>query len=167
MRAALVAVSFTSACGYTLLRGDRPFGASAIMLLPFREAAPVGVSPLVTEALSARLLAEGVQLVRAADHADAVLSGEVVDETWRLSPGAQAQAYQVTLRIRAKLVGKDGASKWESEVLVSDDFLTVSGGELDLLATEANRRRALVRMAERAAAELCEQMVMAGGHETS
>ncbi|MBI3180245.1 MAG: hypothetical protein HYZ27_11325 [Deltaproteobacteria bacterium] len=162
MRALWVTALALSACGYTLVRGDRPFGAGSIMLVPFREDAAIGISPALSEKLAAGLTAQGVRVVREESLADAVLSGQVLDETWRLSPGSRAQAYQVTLRVRAELVGKDGTSLWENEVVVNDDFLTVTGDELDLLATESNRRLALARIVNRVAAELLEQMTLAG-----
>jgi hypothetical protein len=166
-QALLVAVlTGAAACGYTVVRSRAPFGAGRIALLPFQEEAPVGLSADLSAALSQRLAAGGVQLSHDPNTADAVLGGTILSERTFASPvrdpAASIPAYTIMVRIRAHLLRR-GETLWSAELEASETFLPSSSDtpkQTQLLETEANRRRALHRLAEQMARAIHEQLTL-------
>jgi len=175
----IVVLADLTACGYQVLRGDRPFGASRVALVPFAEDVPVGLSPELASALAQQLAAEGMSIILDEQAADAVLSGRVVTSRTVQSPssgvGARVPAYDIRVKIVAWLNDKAGKELWRTEVELGEAFLPSirPSGEVDvngtlkpndnvLLETEANRRRALLRLADVAARTITERLAIAG-----
>jgi len=156
-----------------VVQARAPFGVVAMVLEPFDEDEPIGIASEITKALGRLLRAEGMQIVQAADDAtgQATLRGVVLHQSTVASPAtggdqAQVAVYRISLSIRAVLENDHGKTLWSASVTVADDFLPANVLDFDAsrlpLATEANRRRALQRVAERAAGALHQKLVMAG-----
>jgi hypothetical protein len=167
MRCLAAAVLVASGCGYTLVSGRAPFGARTIAVVPFQEAVPVGLSGELSRELARLLAAEGVQLARNRSEAEAVLTGEVVSARTATSPvataGTRIPAYNLEAIATARLL--DGERElWSARAAAGDVFLPSESAntvETQTLETEANRRRALSRLAVALARELHQQLVMA------
>ena len=162
---AVTAALMVTGCGYSFLRADAPYGANRIAVTPFTEEIPVGVADTLTRALRGRLADGGVAVTHDAEGAQAVLSGSIVKVSTRLSPttaggGSRIASYRITLGLAARLVDHSGVELWSSSLRVYEDFLppnTVDQPKSSRdrpLATESNRRRALHRLAQRAAQKL-------------
>jgi len=154
-------------CGYQPLASGHPFGVSVVTLVPFGEETAVGLSPDLASALGRELAARGVALTSNRADADAVLAGRVVSSQTALSPvagvGAPIPAYDLRLQIVAWLHDRQGRELWRTTIDLEDRFLpSPNAGPARLLETEANRRRTLLRIAERAARMVVDRMGMAG-----
>lgn len=165
--AALVLGTGLMHCGYAVIGTRSPFGLERIALVAFAEDESVGLGPVLASALARELATEGVTLVPFDRDASGTLSGTILAEQTVKSPvagvGAHIPAYQITLRIRAVLSDKAGKTLWSTEVSLNDSFLP-AGSEASpttkTAETEANRRRALQRIAERAARMIHECLVV-------
>jgi hypothetical protein len=160
-----------TACGYQVLRADRPFGAARLTLIPFAEDVPVGLSPDLALALGRELAAQGVALTLDPAVADMKLSGRVVTSSTLRSPaagvGAPVPAYDIRVQILATLVDRAGKQLWATQVDASEGFLpSVTPSDNTLLETEANRRRALLRLADTAAHAIVERLAVASAAAT-
>ncbi len=158
---AVACLAFTS-CGYALVQGGQVFGADTITVVPFLEDEPAGVSSELTAAIIERLGAAGIER-----GSGATIEGRVVSLATVAAPsaGQAIPLYRVVLRLSARLVRGDEVL-WRGELSLHEDFLSASRGvvsgqpEIDL-ATEANRRAALVSVTRRAAMQLVEQLELA------
>lgn len=164
----LVLVVVLAGCGYRVVSSRAPAGVSHLALEPFAENEPVGVSaPLSTE-LARLLVSGGVSLGPLEAASTAKLTGRVTSAKTRVRGVANVRspvpAYEVSINVEARLVSAQGNELWRGAVSVTDDFLPTGAYEPgDMLATEAARTRALGRIAERAARELYERLLMAPG----
>lgn len=152
-------------CGYTLVRSASLFGASRVVVEPFTEEVPLGISADVTQALAAGLAAGGLRLTQDREAADAFIRGVVVRSRTATSPtsgglGSRVTAYRLNVSVRASLVSPAGKILWTGTTALFEDFLPGAGGEGQTLITEANRRRALRRLAVKAAEELRAQLLI-------
>ena len=167
-RVAVFAMLATAAaCGYQLLHGNRPFGLSRIAVPPFSEEVPLGLSPDLTQAVAERIGGSGIMLVSDPSAAEATLDGRVLASSTVLSPtsgvGARIPAYAIGVQIEVRLVTSAGRELWRTQISVDESFLPASTpSDTALLETEANRRRALLRLAHEAAREIHEQLSLAG-----
>lgn len=170
--AALVVMSLlpVGACHYGLVRTDAPFGHRRIAVLPAQEAAPLGLAPDLTRALMTALSAGGVQVVHQPADGQAVLSTLI--EATRTVPSsatagvrARIPSYALQVQVRATLADTAGAELWSATLHLTEEFLPspASLGDAQSVNTEANRRRAARRIADRAAQTLVRRLVMAGG----
>lgn len=162
-----VAALTVAACAYQVIRGDAPFGLHRIAVVPFRETVPVGMAGELGDDLVRLLAHDGVQVARGRSGAQAVLSGTILSAITATSPtagvGAPISAYGLTVRLRAVLVDAKGHSLWHDVIAVHDDFLpSTQSGPNDALTTEANRRRALERIAQSAAEAIHQRLSLAG-----
>ncbi|MEE8409381.1 MAG: LPS assembly lipoprotein LptE [Myxococcota bacterium] len=153
-------------CGYAVVRGDRPFGAGSIAVVPFAESEPVGLAIELTDAITALLAADGVRIIGDESAADAVFTGRIIAATTTRSPtvgsNAPVPAYSTGTSITASLTRPDGTLLWTTRLHVTEDFLASTGTEDTVTSeTESRRRRALRRIAERAAREIHERLVIA------
>jgi len=159
--ASLVAFASLAGCGYTSLHHGTPYGVRRLALVPFGEQQPLGMSPDLAHALALELAACGVELVPSRSDADGVLSGEVTNiMTLPSTVGSGVAAYGVRALVGATLnVG--GRVVWTTAQWVADDYQPGSGGLEYSLATEANRREAVRRMAVAAAQQIRTALVLA------
>jgi outer membrane lipopolysaccharide assembly protein LptE/RlpB len=154
-----------AACAYNVVSGSAPFGARRIAVVPFVEDEPIGLSADLAAALAERLANDGVQVVSDRELADGVLTGRVVSASTQRSPAVGSQtavpAYDVTTRVEAVLNRGDRVV-WRAALSLREDFLaSQTGTDTQILATEANRRRALHRIVEQLARELHQRLVLA------
>ena len=71
------------------------------------------------------------------------------------------------MQIVAALVDKGGKELWHTQIDLGEGFLpSVTPGDNILLETEANRRRALLRLADLAARAIVERLVVASAAAT-
>jgi outer membrane lipopolysaccharide assembly protein LptE/RlpB len=155
-----------ASCGYTVVRGDAPFGAHRIAVIPFQEDEPIGLSTELSRELAVLLAADGVHVTANAESADGVLTGVVLAAASSISPVAASgriPAYRLRVVVRARLI--DGERElWTASVNANDSFLpseSPASVETQTLETEANRRRALGRLAVSIARDLHQQLVIA------
>ena len=144
-------------CGYVPLRAGQAYGAEKILVMPPREAEPTGIAGPYVEELRRRLAAEGFTLAPNAPAADATLRSEVTDSSTvplAAAAGAQLTAFTVRVRMTAELRTPNGETLWQARFTESEEFFPEGNTAEALLATEANRRRALYRLTERLAAEV-------------
>ena len=167
--AAVVALTATivSGCGYGFTAGDKPFGSSRLAVTTFAEWEPLGISPDITRYLSEIAAQEGADIVFDSANADERLEGVVRQGRTTPLPIADPQAaiagYQIIVDMDAKLVDRAGTVLWASTLTFSEDFLpgpaTVNPQQATL-GTEASRRRALDRVAQRAAREIYDRIAV-------
>ena len=153
------------ACAYQLLPSEAPFAARRIVVVPFGEDVAVGLSGDLTQALTAHLASGGVQVVLDPAAADAVLQGRVVSVVSAGSPtsvGGVVPMYRLTATIEAKLISPTSETLWTSTVTVGEDFLASAATNAhQLLGTEANRRSAIFRLAQTAAQQIHQRLLLA------
>lgn len=168
MTTAVIAAFMITGCGYSFVRIDAPYGANRIAVAPFTEETPLGIADTLTRALRGQLADGGVAVTHDAQSAQAVLSGSIVNVSTRRSPttaggGSRVASYRITLGLAARLVDHSGVELWSSSLRVYEDFLPPDSLLLQdrnlALATESNRRRALHRLAQRAAKKLHAELV--------
>ncbi len=154
-------------CGYGFTAGDHPFNGSRLGVLTFAEWEPLGISPDITRYFSEIAAHEGADIVFDSANADEVLQGVVRQGRTNALPIADPQAaiagYSIIVDIDAKLVDRSGTVLWASTLTFSEDFLpgpATVGPQQSTLGTEASRRRALDRVAQRAAREMYDRIVM-------
>ena len=153
------------ACGYRTVASPTPSGIERIALAPFDEDTPLGLSPELTREFSQLLASDGIVLA-AREDADAILTGRIVSSRTGTSPAsgddARVPAYEIEAKLEARLVGRSGETLWQATIDLREDFLAGAvGGPSAGLFTETQRRRAVFRMAQRAAQELHTQLQLA------
>jgi len=162
-------------CGYRVVRGDNPFGAEKIAVIPFAEEEPIGISGVVARELAALLARDGVHIVMSPEHADAVLSGTVLSEQTSKSPvaatGTTVPAYRIAVTVEAHLK-RHNEKLWSGQANSRDSFLPARApqsndwdtqhAQTHTLQTDANRRQALERLAVDLAHTLHQQLVIDG-----
>jgi outer membrane lipopolysaccharide assembly protein LptE/RlpB len=162
---------FASACGYTVVGAAPPLGMSRVAVVPFDELTPVGMAPHLATALAAELAASGLAITTDAAGADGVVTGMVTSATTTGSPtsgdpAATVQAYRLAVTIDARLNDRAGAERWRATLALGEDFLaSLNTGPTGPVETEAARRRALHRLAERFAREIHTRLVVASSEE--
>jgi len=136
-------------------------------VVTFAEWEPLGISPDITRYFSEIAAHEGADIVFDSANADEVLQGVVRQGRTNALPSADPQAaipaYQVIVDIDAKLVDRAGTVHWASTLTFSEDFLpgpATVGAQQATLGTEASRRRALDRVAQRAAREIYDRIAV-------
>ena len=151
-----------SGCSYHLIRSEAPFGAAKIAVMPFLETNTVGLAPELAQHLTRLLAAGGVGLAWDADDAQAVLDGTIHVNTGANATSLSVSTYQLNATVQAALTDRDGTVLWSTTLGVKEDFLPASTSTAPQpMATETNRRMALHRLAERAAAQLHETLLVA------
>ena len=159
---ALLAAAYLSGCHYHLIRSEAPFGAAKIAVVPFLETNTVGLAPALAQHLTRLLAAGGVALAWDTDDAQAVLDGTLHVSTGANATSLSVSTYQLNATVHATLTDKDGTVLWSTTLGVKEDFLPASASTAPQpMATETNRRMALHRLAERAAAQLHETLLVA------
>lgn len=154
-------------CGYRFVRSDKPFGVHYIAVVPFAEPEPVGIAPDLTHELARLLAAGGMVVIPNRSGAQAILSGEVLgfsaSQSPIKSPGENIPAYRVSISLKAHLVNVHGKTLWTTRVSAGEDYLAQGGRTPEtVLVTEANRRRAIKRLAETTARRIHEELILAG-----
>ncbi len=173
MRSACAVLLLTlSGCGYAPVVSNSLLGRNRILVEPFAEDTPVGLSADLTAAMALRLASQGITLCVSPANAEATLSGRIVSAATVRSPtsgvGSSVAAYDMRVRIEAWLHDKGDKELWHTAVDVAESFLPAalpteitSPWDGQLAATEANRRRALRRLAETAAQQLSDRLAIA------
>ena len=151
----------TSGCGYRVVSGERLFGAKQIAVQPFYEVQAVGMASEMSMHLTRLLAASGSQIVWSKTQAEAVLDGRITFNTTPSATRAGVQAYQVGALVHAELLDTQGTCLWAHDAAIKEDFLPVGGQDVQPLATEANRRAAIRRLAERSATLVHEALIVA------
>jgi hypothetical protein len=152
-------------CGYSVVDTGNPFGKNRLAVMPFSEEVPLGISADLTQAMITQLASGGVIITSDLKSADAIFSGRVTSASTQGSPtpiGGIVPSYRVTVNIEATLVDLQKKELWRSDVAVGEDFLTSSDPNHNLLATESNRRRAIIRLAQTAAKAVYQRFTLAG-----
>lgn len=156
-----VALSQLGSCGYTVVRADRLFAAHRITVLPFFEETPANMAGTMAYHTTRLLAAGGMHVVQDADDTDALLDGTITLTTQGSATLGGVRTYQTGARVDARLRSRDGNMLWRHMFDVAEDFLPVEGNDTQPIFTETNRRAAILRLAERAARQLHEAMVLA------
>lgn len=160
-------------CGYVLVRGNNLFGANTIAVIPFAEEEPVGLTTDLSHALTRLLSQHGMHVTHNQEHAQAILTGAIVSSSTRTSPvsiGARVPAYNIRITIHAWLASPKGTKSWETRLTLEEGFLAAGSDTLPdarTLRTESNRTRALLRVSERAARMIHEQLMLASAFASS
>jgi hypothetical protein len=169
---AATVVGFIGGCGYGFTAGDKPFGSSRLAVMTFAEWEPLGISPEITRYFSEIAAHEGADIVFDSANADERLEGVVRQGRTNALPIADPQAaiagYQIIVDVDARLVDRAGTVLWASTLTFSEDFLpgpATVGPQQATLGTEASRRRALDRVAQRAAREIYDRIVVSSALE--
>ena len=149
------------ACGYRVVRSDRLFAVHEIAVLPFYEETPANMAAPLADQLQRLLLAGGAAVTHDETRAEAILDGHIALGTDGSATVAGIKAYQVTARVQAFLRDRSGRELWQTRVALTEDFLPTPGVDVQPLFTETNRRAAILRLAERAAAIVHDNMVIA------
>lgn len=167
LRVAYAGALFSAwACGYHVLDAPRALGTHRLVVLPFSESEPVGLSAALGDALRREAAASGMQLGTDAETTDLLLRGRVIATT--TAPSAMLQsasvtAYETSVTIVAELRDAAGKRLWQQQFSFGEDFRAASdAGPNSNLTTETGRRRALLRIAERAGKEIWATLLVAG-----
>lgn len=152
-------------CGYGFVEGGAPFGGRELAVLTFAEYEPLGIAPDLQRYLSELAEHEGARLVSQSSNADGVIRGLIRQGTTTAlpisDPLATISAYQISVQIDAQMTDRSGKVVWASTLTVSEDFLPGAGQPSQAtLGTEASRRRALDRLAQKSAREIYDRIVM-------
>ena len=154
-----------ASCGYQALQTASLFGHSVISLETFAEESPLGLSANLASAMHQQFLQGGIVISheRASQHPR--LSGKIEQITNKPSSlagsGARIPAYQIRLKINVLLKEVSGKTLWEKTFSFSEDYLSPRASvENSVLKTEANKRRALSRLADKIAHEIHSQIFL-------
>ncbi len=134
-------------------------------MLTFAEYEPLGIAPDIARYLAETAGHEGAQIVFDSAQADSTIKGVIRQGRTAALPVVDPQAaiagYQIVVDIDAQMVDNAGTVVWASTMSFSEDFLPGAGNPAQLaLGTEASRRRALDRVAQRAAREIYDRIAM-------
>lgn len=163
--ALLIAAATSAACGYGFVDGASPFGGSRVAVLTFAEYVPLGIAPDLQRYLAELAEHEGARVVFQSAKADEIIRGVIRLGTTNAlpitDPLAAISAYQITVQIDAQMTDSHGTVVWASTLSFTEDFLPGAGlPSQSTLGTEASRRRALDRLAQKAAREIYDRIVM-------
>lgn len=148
-------------CGYHVMRADQLFCASHVSVVPFAEREPNGLSAPIAQNLSHRLSSGGVRVSDFGRAPDATLSGTVHVGNAPSATLRGVQTYAVVAHVHAALSTSSGDVAWARDFVLREEFLpTDPTQDVQPLVSEARRRTALIRLAERAAAAVHEAMVL-------
>ena len=154
-----------SGCGYHILQAPAPFRQTHLCVHPYGENMPFGLAGELTHHVDRLLAMQGITLSRACHAEDALLSGLVVAATTGISPngiGIRISAYQLSASILSILRAPNGDVLWQFQTDARENFLPPQNQVVfDALAIEANRRNALVRLAQNAAHTIVAQLIVA------
>ena len=158
-------LSLQISCGYQALQTAKLFGHSTIYLETFAEASPLGLSPELASAMHRQFLQGGLVISHDSFAQHPILSGKIRRITNKPSSlagsGSRIPAYQIRLNIDVLLKEPSGEILWEKTFFFSEDYLSPRASvENSVLKTEANKRRALNRMAEKIANEIHAQIFL-------
>lgn len=132
-------------------------GAKSVVVLPPKEEQPTGIAGIIVEELRIRLAQDGVTLENDTNRAEALLTGTVLTASTvplATAAGAELSAFSVRVTFEATLVDHHGELLWQGSFSEQDDFLPANLDAKGVLVTEANRQRALYRVAERLATRI-------------
>ena len=156
-------------CGYTFIQAHKIAHGTDIAVLPFLEKEPIGITLELTEQLSTKLASGGMKLEQQEKMASLILTGEIAALTmgYVLTP-ERIVAYTLQTTIKSELIDQNKKILWSEEIQVQEDFPGDIGdlaGALKLpenqsLALEEQRRRALRRLAVRAAEEIYQKLLL-------
>lgn len=143
------------------MRGDRLFDAPHIAVMPFAENEPNGLSAPLAQSLGHRLTSGGVRVSGASQKPAATLSGTVHTGNAPSATLRGVQTYAVIADVHATLTGAQGELLWQRDFGLREEFLpTDPAQDIQPLVSEARRRTALMRLAERAARAVHDAMVL-------
>ncbi|MEZ0312819.1 MAG: LPS assembly lipoprotein LptE [Myxococcota bacterium] len=133
--------------------------------MTFAEYEPLGIAPDIARYLAELAGHEGAQIVFDSAKADETIKGVIRQGRTAALPVVDPQAaiagYQIVVDIDAQMVDGAGTVLWASTMSFSEDFLPGAGNPAQLaLGTETSRRRALDRVAQRAAREIYDRIAM-------
>ena len=157
-----------NSCGYNAVNTTSVFGFPAITVLPFIEKTPVGIGVQIAD-LVGRELATGGMLVKTGNHhqADGFLRGRIQNarttlDPDRSGPNATVTIYRVVLGVDAQLCSQENEEIWQGTFTLQEEFLPAQGApDKDrLLRTESQRRKAFMRLAEKAARKISEEIIL-------
>ncbi len=155
-RALLAWCALAAGCGYTLVRGAAlPGGGRALRAGAFvNQTAMAEAGGLFAGALREALAAHG-RLAADGDLSAAQLQGElrVVHDSTSALGATGASAFHLDAEVMLRVLGPQGVA-YEDDARAGEDYLQ----GVDVLGTEANRRAALRRLADKLAREALERM---------
>ena len=167
---ALLASPCMGACGYRIIQGDRVLTQRRVYLAPLLEdGTDFGLAGLIHQELRAAFMRRGVELTNTRRTAELLIEGSVTGLTMRPSLSAynadSAPSYSLSGRARFAVRDASGKEIWKSSNIRVSQLLLAGRGlgasQLNLLATEANRRRALSQASSQVAKELLRQLDLA------
>lgn len=152
-------------CGYQVMHTEKLYGHSTIILNTFSEESPLGLSSELSASLHQKLLSGNLNISHSSELHFPVLEGTIKEITTRPSSlagvGSSIPAYQVRLRVAVLLRESSGTVLWKKTFRYSEDYLSPrSNADNSVLKTEANKRRALKRMAEKIANEIHKELFL-------
>ena len=137
-------------CGYHRVRqgNNLPDSIRSIAVPVFRnDSFESGVEAVMADALREQLVRSGFVRLKDVKHADAVIVGTIKKFSVKaisFSESDYAVEYRATIRVRIKLVDKNGVVLWEDKNVSRYDDYRVSA---DIFQTEAARRQAVEQIA--------------------
>ncbi len=163
----LLLMGVQAGCGYQVLRGDQVLGHSKLAIAPIHEPTVIGISTVLTRHIETELLQQGLTIVD--DDASAPLRLLIELKNPRTSTTIISSIdrgvpiYRESLTLLATLQDTStGQTKWQTQLSQNDLFRQETGADGDTaLLTEAGRRRALDRLAQRFALELSSRILVA------
>jgi hypothetical protein len=157
----LCAALGTAGCGYAVIQGARLFDAPRIYVMPFAEHEPNGLSAPLAQNLSQRLMSAGMSVGDASGEPAAALGGTIHLGNAPSATLRGVQTYAVVAHVHAALTADGGAVLWQRDFSLREEFLpTDPSQDIQPLVSEARRRTALLRLAERSARAVHEAMVL-------
>jgi len=161
MKAALLASLLLAGCGYSLASGARlPGGGRALRVAPFaNQTALAEAGGLFAGAARDTLAAHG-RLASEGDERAAELTGELraIHDSPSALGATGASAFHLDAEVLLRIRGPQGTA-YEDTARAGEDYLQ----GVDVLGTEANRRAALRRLADKLMREALERMELSGG----
>ena len=160
-RVLIFSCALVAGCGYTLARGALlPGGGRTLRVAPFvNQTAQAEAGGLFAGAARDALSAHG-RLAPEGDTSVAELTGElraIHDSTSALG-ATGASAFHLDAEVMLRVLAPQG-SVYEDDARAGEDYLQ----GIDVLGTEANRRAALRRLADKLMREALERLELSGG----
>jgi hypothetical protein len=149
------------ACGYSIVSGARlPGGGDKLRVAAFVNQTAIADAGGLFAASARDVLAVHGRLAPEGDSSAFTLHGElrVIHDSTSALGATGASAFHLDAEVMVRVLGPQGGI-YEDDARAGDDYLQ----GIDVLGTEANRRAALRRLADKMMREVLERMELSGG----
>jgi len=171
----MAVITFTGVplgCGYHFIDASAPYGVATMVVVPFQENEPVGLSQSLARELAILLAQRGVSIRTSSTERSGRLQGVITSSHVSPAPTSSVDtsvpSYRLRITVKAHLTGPDGDSLWKKSYTLNDTFLSASGYSPETaLVTESQRRKAMFRLGQEFSKRIVEDLALTSALSSS